>query len=612
MRAKLASLLHPGDDPDRLVAEAPQVRLRDVMRRFWPDARPYRRWMPLALLLIALGAAIATVEIWLFKLVVDDVLVPGDLGALPLIAAGYLALVVVGAVISFGDDYLSTWIAERFLLRMRTRLFEHVQRLSLDALDRHRLGDLISRITSDVQTIEGLLLSGVTDGLAAILRIIFFTGALVLLDWQLALVALVVAPLFWLVAKKFSRLVKRASREQRRRAGSLSATAEESFANAALIQATNGQRLALERFRRQNEGMIEAELAATRIKGLFTPIVDLIELAGVLLVLFFGTVAVTSGDLTIGGLLVFVAYLSQLYGPVRELSSLSNYFFRALAGAERVIEVLDTRPLVTDRANAHELGQVEGRIAFDSVSFAYPGAENPALDDVSLTVAPGETVALVGPSGAGKSTLAKLLLRFYDPGSGSVSVDGNDLREVRLASLRAQASILLQEALILHATVRENIAMARPGATEAEIEAAAAAAGALDFIEALPQGFDTDLGERGRLLSGGQRQRIAIARAFVADTPLLVLDEPSTGLDAKARQELGGPLNALLRDRTALVISHDLITTREADLICVIADGRIVERGRHDQLLARRGLYARLWSAATDVSGGDRGEVMAA
>jgi subfamily B ATP-binding cassette protein MsbA len=604
-RSRLAALLHPGDDDDRLVAEAPELRMREVLRRFWPDARPFRRWMPLGLLLIAIGAGVATAEIWIFQHVVDSVLIPGDLGLLPAIGAAYLGLLLLGAVAAFGDDYLSTWLAERFLLRMRTRVFSHVQRLSLDVLDRHRLGDLISRITSDVQEIEGLLLSGINDGLAAILRIVFFTGALFVLDWQLALIALVVGPLFWYVAKRFSGLVKRASREQRRRSGSLSSVAEESFANAALIQATNGQEVAVERFRTQNEGMIQAELAATRIRGLFSPIVDLIELAGVMMVLGFGTLAVTSGELTVGGLLVFVAYLSQLYGPVRELSSLSNYFFRALAGAERVIEVLDERPRVTDRPGAVELERVHGALELDGVSFTYPGADEAALNEVSLRAAPGETVALVGPSGAGKSTMAKLLLRFYDPDAGSIRLDGRDLRDVTLGSLREQTSMLLQEALILHATARENIALGRPGASKQEIEAAAHAAGAHEFIAALPEGYDTDLGERGRRLSGGQRQRVAIARALLADSPILVLDEPSTGLDARARNALAAPLRELMRDRTSLVISHDLLTTRDADLIVVFDGGRIAEQGRHAELLAHGGLYARLWELS---QGSDAGE----
>jgi ATP-binding cassette, subfamily B, bacterial len=591
----MQALLVPASDDPEVVAAAPQIPVRAVFRRFWPDARPYRRWIPVLLVLIAIGTAIATVEIWAFKLVVDEVLVPGNLEPLAWIAALYLGLTLLGALISFADDYLSTWIAERFLLGMRSRVFGHLQTLGLDLFDRRRTGDLISRVTSDVQAIEGFVLSGVADGLAAVLRIVFFAGALFILDWQLALIAIVVAPLFWVVAKSFSRLIKHASREQRRRSGSLSAVAEESFANAALIQALGRETQELERFRRENEGIVQAELASTRIRGLYSPVVDLIELAGVLLVFALGTVAVTQGDLSIGGLLVFVAYLSQLFSPVRELSSLANAMFRALAGAERVIELLDERPRVVDAPGARALPPVRGQVAFEAVSFTYPESEEPALREVDLQAAPGERIALVGPSGAGKSTIARLAARFYDPDSGTIRFDGVDLRDATLESVRANVSMLLQDALLLHGTIRENIAMGRAGADEGAIVAAARAAGAHGFIRELDDGYETDVGERGQRLSGGQRQRVAIARALISKAPILILDEPSTGLDARAKAALVDPLRKLMSDRTTLVISHDLLTTRDADLIVVLDRGGVVERGRHEELIASGGLYARLW-----------------
>jgi ATP-binding cassette, subfamily B, bacterial len=595
LRDRIRTLLVPSGE-GALVAEAPPVPVREIFRRFWPDARPYRRWIPVGLLLIALGAAIETAEIWMFKLVVDEVLVPGELEPLVWIVALYIGFTIASALTSFGDDYLATWLGERFLQRMRRRLFSHVQKLSLDVLDRRRLGDVIARLTGDVQAIESFVLSGVADGLSALLRIVFFTGALIYLDWRLALVAIVVTPLFLYVARRFSRLIKHASREKRRRSGSLSAVAEESLANQMLVQASNRQDAELERFERENEGIIEAELASTRIRGLFTPLVDLIELLGVMFVIVLGTVAVTSGDLTIGGLLVFITYLTQLYGPVRDLSSLSNTIFKAAAGAERVIELLDEEPRIVDRPGALHIPRAGGVVELDDVTFTYPGTAVPALRGVSLRAEPGQTVALVGPSGSGKTTLAKLLLRFYDPELGMVRLDGHDLRDVELASLRRNVAILLQETPVLHGTVRDNIAFARPAAADAEIRAAAEAAGAARFIEALPQGYDTDLGERGRRLSGGQRQRIAIARALLADAPVLVLDEPSTGLDAEARAALLEPLGRLMRDRTTLVISHDLLTVRDADQILVLDGGTVAEQGSHEELVAAGGRYAQLWA----------------
>jgi ATP-binding cassette, subfamily B, bacterial len=557
-----------------VVAHAPELPLREVLRRFWPDARPYRRWLPIGLLLIVAGVAIETAEIYMFKLIVDDVLVPGDLEPLIWIGAASVGLLLAGGMVSLADDYLATWLGERFLLAMRTRLFAHLQSLTPDALDRRRLGDVLTRLSGDVGAIESFVLSGVARALAAVLSIVFFAGMLFAMQWDLALVSLVVAPLFFLAARRFSGLVKQASREKRRRSGSLGAVAEQSLANAALVQASSREQHELDRFRREGEGVIAAELASARIRGVFAPVVDMIELCGGMLVVVLGTHAIARGDLSLGGMLVFIAYVTRLYGPVRDLSSLSNTVFKALAGAERVIELLDERPRVVERPDAVRLPRVRGFVELDDVWYRYPGTANPALRGVTLRIAPGERVALVGASGAGKSTVAKLLLRFCDPDAGAVRLDGHDLRDLELPSLRRSVALLLQETLVLHGSVRENIAYARPDATAAEIEAAARAAGAHAFVEHLPDGYDTQLGERGRRLSGGQRQRIAIARALLADAPVLVLDEPTTGLDAATRDAL-----ELMRDRTTIVISHDPQTARLADRIVMLDHGRVLDHG---------------------------------
>jgi ATP-binding cassette, subfamily B, bacterial len=603
---KVRSLSRPsatGDDS--LVELTPAVSVRMIFRRFWPDARPFRGWLVLSLGLSALAPGLGAAAIWILKIGIDDVVIPHHISMFLKVAAAFLGITILAAVTAFADEYLASWIGESFLHRLRTRVFAHLHTLSAGFFDRRRLGDTLTRLTEDVDAIENLVLIGVAEATYELFQIVIFAGVMFFLNWQLALVSLIGVPIFLLTARAFSGRIENASREARRQRGAIGAVAEDSLSNSVLVQAYGREQAEVERFTEHSLGSATAELAATRIEALFPSVISVLQAGGLLAIVGVGIWELSAHRLTVGGLVAFLIYLIQLFSPIRDLGQLSSTIFDAAAGAERIIDLLDQRPTVTAPERPVALLRVRGELVLRDVGFRYPGTNTDAVSDISFAALPGQTTALVGVSGAGKTTLIKLLLRFHDPDRGQINLDGHDLRDLDPRQLRANIAVVLQETLLLDGTVAENILAGRPDADLREVIAAARAADAHSFITALPHGYDTPVGHRGRLLSGGQRQRIAIARAMIRDAPILLLDEPTASLDAEARERVLGPMRALMAGRTTIVISHDLLTVTGAQQILYLDRGRVTEMGTHTELLRRNGRYARLYRLHQ--SSGDQG-----
>jgi ATP-binding cassette subfamily B protein len=507
-----------------------------------------------------------------------------------LVAAG-----LVGWVAGYLQTYLSSWVGERVLLDLRTRVFRHVQLLSLGYHERTPTGWTVSRLTSDIEALDQLVTEGVSS---LVINGLTFAGVIAILfgfyDWKLALMAFAIFPILVLGTAAFRTLSTRAYRRTRERVADVLAALQESIAGMRVVQGFGRQEASAAEFRAVNAEYRAANMRTVWLSGLYFPGVELLSAAGTALILWFGGTRVLDGDLTVGVMVAFLGYLATFFDPIQALSQLYNTFQAAMAALEKIFGVLETEPEVGDAPGAADLPAVRGDIELRDVSFGY--SREYVIRDVSLRIAAGETVALVGPTGAGKSTLAKLIARFYDPDEGAVLVDGRDLRTVTQASLRSQLGIVPQEGHLFSGTVADNLRFGAPRASDEDLRRACAAVGALDFVDALPDGLDTDIQERGARLSAGQRQLLSFARALVADPRLLILDEATSSVDLRTERHIEEAMRALLGGRTAIVIAHRLSTIRRADRIVVIDDGRVVEQGTHDGLIGLGGRYASLYS----------------
>ncbi|UXY28282.1 ABC transporter ATP-binding protein [Streptomyces sp. HUAS TT20] len=574
--------------------DTPTIPTRTAFHRFWPLTRGLRRWLLVVWLCTVLAALAETEAILLFSDLTDHALQKGSLSAFWSPAVKWLGIAAVGAAVAYAGNSLAAWVTERFVMRLREHVFDHVQQLPPHFFQRHRQGDLLSRLTSDVEAIETMVVSGLVGAASAAFSALFYAAAAFWLRWDLAAATFVLAPLFWLAARRFSGSIKDVSREGRVADGAITSVVEESLGNVVLTQAYDRRDAERRRLSEEANAWFRASVRATRLNEAYEQLVQVIETICVLAVIGIGAWEISTGRMTLGQLLAFAAFLGYLYPPVRGLAQLGLTVTAATAGAERLIEILDVKPSVTDPRRGTETGRPDGTVELRDVGFSYPGADGTTLQDLSFTVSPGELVIITGPSGAGKSTVSKLLLRFYDPDAGQILLDGVPLRDFPLARLREYITLLPQETLVLHDTVRANIACGRPGASEQAIVEAAKAADAHDFIVRLPDGYDTRVDPNSARLSGGQLQRLAIARAILRDAPVLVLDEPTTGLDAMAARRVVKPLRRLTTGRTTIMITHDLNLAPDADRILVVDRGRVVETGRHEELLARGGAYSRL------------------
>ena len=564
-------------------------------KRLLQYIRPYLKHLFLAIICIIVAAGCNLYLPWIIKDMIDRVLADKDMAMLNMICIGIVVVFLVRGIFFYGQSYLVSFIGQKVIIDVREVMFRKFQRMPMAYFDKHQTGETMSYITNDVAAIQSALVDQlielVTEGSTLIGSIVL----MVYLDWKLSLLTIVVIPLVGQAMKIFGRKIKRNGTVIQERMADITSLLQESISSVRVVKSFVREKYEMDRFSKQNTLNFQAAMKNVQLTSLLTPSVEFLAAVSVTFIVWFGGYEVVNDEMTAGALVAFLTYAINLANPVKRLSRVYGNLQRAMAAVDRVFAVIDLKETITDKADAVALPATDGRVSLEHVTFEYKKG-TPALKDVSLEVKPGQMIAFVGPSGAGKSTIANLIPRFYEISEGRISIDGHDIRDVTLASLREQIGIVPQETMLFSTTVRENIRYGRLEATDEEVVAAAKAANADEFIRELPHGYDTKIGERGLNLSGGQRQRMAIARAILKNPRILILDEATSALDTESEKIVQAALDTLMVGRTSFVIAHRLSTIFNADQIFVIDNGQVKEHGTHEELLRQQGLYSHLYN----------------
>jgi ABC-type multidrug transport system fused ATPase/permease subunit len=579
--------------PAGLATDKADAQPRRKLRKLVPYFRPYagRTTVTILLMLVVTAAGLAGPA--LAQVAIDDGIRAGDKLVLALAVIAFVGAGVVGWFAGIFQSYLASWVGERVLLDLRTQTFRHMMRLELGYHERTPTGRSVSRLTSDIEALLQLVTEGVTSLVINGLTLVGVIAILFWYDWRLALLVFVIMPPLAIGTAWFRVVSTRLYRRTRERVADVLATLQETLAGMRVVQGFGRQEATTAKLAEVNERYRRANYSTIKVSGAYFPSIEMLSAIGTVVILYFGSRMVLDDALTVGVMVAFIGYLSTFFDPIQSLSQLYNTFQSAMAALEKILGVLETEPELDDAPDAYPLPTLRGDVDLEDVTFGY--TDDAVLEHIDLHIAAGQTVALVGETGAGKSTLAKLTARFYDPDDGRVLLDGHDVRGVTQASLRSQLSVVPQEGHLFSGTLRDNLRFGKPDATDAEIEGACAAIGALDFINALPGGLDTEIHERGSGLSAGQRQLVSFARALIAQPALLILDEATSSVDLRTEARIERALARLMGGRTSIVIAHRLSTIVGADRIAVVEGGRIVEQGTHDELLAAGGAYAGLY-----------------